>query len=245
MTPLLSELDIVIVVVVMAAASFVQSSVGFGLALVSGPVLLLLDPNFVPGPMLATALVNTLLMVRRERQSIDIRGVGYVMIGRVPGTFVAVFVLAALSQRSYDLIFATIIIFSVGLSGLGCRVNPTPRNATIAGFAAGLMGTISSIGGPPLALLYQHATGPTMRSSLAAMFVFGAVISLTALSAMGRFGIEEIKLTGLMIPGVIIGFFASSYGARFVDSGRLRPCVLIVSGLSAIAVVLRTWLIDQ
>ena len=138
------KIDIVIVVVAMTAASFVQSSVGFGLALVSGPFLLLLNPHFFPGPMLATALVNTLLMVRRERQSIDIRGVAYVMIGRIPGTFVAAIVLTFLTQRSYDLIFAAIIILSVGLSALGWRVSPTPRNSTIAGFAAGLMGTISS-----------------------------------------------------------------------------------------------------
>ena len=240
----LSEIDIVIVVVAMTAASFVQSSVGFGLALVSGPFLLLLNPHFFPGPMLATALVNTLLMVRRERQSIDIRGVAYVMIGRIPGTFVAAIVLTFLTQRSYDLIFAAIIILSVGLSALGWRVSPTPRNSTIAGFAAGLMGTISSIGGPPLALLYQHATGPTMRSSLAAMFVLGAIVSLTALSIIGRFGLEEIKLTCFMIPGVVIGFLASSYGAKWVDAGRLRPCVLTVSGLSAIAVIIRTWLIS-
>ena len=83
-----------------------------------------------------------------------------------------------------------------------------------------------------------------MRSSLAAMFVLGAIVSLTALSIIGRFGLEEIKLTCFMIPGVVIGFLASSYGAKWVDAGRLRPCVLIVSGLSAIAVIIRTWLIS-
>jgi hypothetical protein len=43
--------------VVMAVAGALQASVGFGLALLAVPILTLLDPNLVPGPMLLAGSV--------------------------------------------------------------------------------------------------------------------------------------------------------------------------------------------
>jgi len=239
-----SPAEVLFIFGVMAVASFIQSCVGFGLALIAGPFLLMTDPGFVPGPMLAAALGLTLLIAGREFREIDLRGVGYVMLGRIPGTLVAVTLLAVFTQHVYDLVFAGIVLVAVALSASGWRFQPTPRAATLAGFTAGLMGTISSIGGPALALLYQHSTGPRMRSTLGAMFVLGALVSLTALTWIGRFGAEELRLTALMVPGALIGFLASSRGARWIDGGRLRPAVLGLSSISAVAVLLRTYLMS-
>ena len=47
---------IVAAAVIMAIGCALQAAVGFGFALFSAPLLLLIDPRFVPGPILLAAI---------------------------------------------------------------------------------------------------------------------------------------------------------------------------------------------
>ena len=72
------------------------------------------------------------------------------------------------------------------------------------------MGTASSIGGPPMALVYQHGPGDRLRATLGAYFVAGATMSLSALAVVGRFGPTEAWLGAALVPGIVLGFTASN-----------------------------------
>jgi hypothetical protein len=50
------------------------------------------------------------------------------------------------------------------------------------GLFTGAAKTVTGISGPPLALLYQHVQGPTLRSTVATCFLVGEIISLCILS---------------------------------------------------------------
>ena len=65
----------------------------------------------------------------------------------------------------------------------------------------------------------------------------GTVISLAALAGAGRFGAEEIRLSGFLIPGTVLGYFLSRPAAAYLDSGRTRRAVLAVSALAAVSVI--------
>jgi uncharacterized membrane protein YfcA len=95
------------------------------------------------------------------------------------------------------------------------------------------MGTTTSIGGPPIALVYQESDGPTFRSTLATYFALGASISLAALAVAGRLGSHELRLGMLLWPGVLIGFVLSKPLTRRLDDGWTRPMVLTISALAA------------
>ena len=98
-------------------------------------------------------------------------------------------------------------------------------------------GTASSIGGPPLALLYQHSPGPVVRSTLGAAFLVGTGITLTALIAAGEVRPIHWRLGAAMIPSVLLGLFASKALHGWLDRGWLRPCVLGLCGVAGAAVV--------
>ena len=83
-------------------------------------------------------------------------------------------------------------LYSVLLSASGLQLLPTPRSLIGAGTLSGFMGTTSSIGGPPMALLYQGTEGIRLRGTLAVFFTIGVLISLVALTAVGRFGLREL-----------------------------------------------------
>ena len=225
------------VVLVSAVGAFVQGSVGFGHNLIAAPVLALVDERFVPGPSIAAATVLTLLMAVRDRRDLHLGEIRIAMVGRVPATILAAATVALLPARPLAVLFAVLVLVAVGITAAKPRLRPTRNTLLAAGALSGYMGTATSIGGPPMAMLYANEEGPRMRGTLAGYFLVGSVVSIAALAVAGSFGLDEVWLTSITVPGVIVGFLVSASGARRLDAGHTRPAVLAVSALAAVSVL--------
>jgi uncharacterized membrane protein YfcA len=222
-------------------ASLVQASIGFGLGLIAAPTLLLIDPQLVPGPLMASGIVLTARVAWRDRAAIDFSGLRFALGGRVLGTLLAAVVWTTLDPRGFDLLFGGLVMLAIILSISGLPVSPTPRMATGAGVLSGFMSTLSSIGGPPIALLYQRQSGPRLRATLSAYFAIGTLVSLLALAAVGHYGRAECALTIFLIPAIVSGDLASRRVRRYVDRVGTRPFVLALAFLSALGVLYRAF----
>ena len=220
-----------------AIAGCVQGTVGFGLALTSAPLLALLDPAFVPGPLLVASLPVSIAALIRERRHADVHGVAAAFVGRVPGTALGALAVAALPVLLLHVSIGLLVLLGVAVSVWAPRFEPTRRVLLGAGVISGVTGTVAAIGGPPIALVYQHATGPTLRATLALYFTVGTVLSLAALWLTGSFGHHEAVLSAVLVPGTAIGFLASGPVLSVVDAGRLRPLVLGAAVVSAVVLL--------
>ena len=236
----MSLVDAVIVLLWSVAGFTLQGAVGFGMGLLSSPVFMLIDPRLVPGPVLASTMVFTLALTARERHAIDVRGFRWAMIGRVVGTAPAAALLALLPADELRLLFGVIVLVAVVISLSGVSIEPGPVSLLAGGALSGIMGTIAAIGGPPLALLYQRASGARIRGTLSSVFLVGTIVSLIALGAVGRFGLEELGLTLLLLPGGAVGFFLSRRIARRLDRGHTRRAVLAVAAVAGGGVIVRS-----
>ncbi len=227
------------VIALVAIGSCIQASLGFGLGLIAAPLLFLVHPPLIPGPLMASSVALTLVIALREREAIDFRGLGFAFAGRIAGTLAAALVWIALPSGNFDFVFAGLVLLGVALSLSRLRVDPNPLTASVAGALSGFMGTLSSIGGPPMALLYQRASGPRIRGTLSAHFVIGAAVSLAALIAVGRYGRAEIALSIWLIPPVLAGYALSRWVRASVDRAGARPYVLGLSALAALGILYR------
>jgi hypothetical protein len=223
--------------VALAAAGAIQGSTGFGFNMLAAPLLAVVHPDFVPAPMLMMAFVISLGGMIRERRSIDRSGLGWALAGRVLASAAAVACLGLLAPESFGTLFGVLVLLAVVLSVAGIRVKATSRNLFLAGGLSGFMGTLTSIGAPPMAIVYQNSRGPVMRATLNAFFVAGAAISLVALGWAGRIEVADAVLAGVMLPFAAAGFLLSGWGRRLVDKGRVRIVVLTVSTLSAVILI--------
>ncbi len=235
----MSAEQLAVATAIAAAASALQGAVGFGFALVAAPTLLLVDVRMVPGPITAAALVLTLMTALRDRTGIAYQDLGWTTFGRLPGTALGALAVGAIPAAAMGPPVGAIVLLAVALSVSGLQLRPHSWTLLGAGGLSGFMGTVSSIGGPPMAMVYQHEPGQRLRGTLAGTFVIGCVVSLVALALVGRFGAEEARLGALLLPGVVVGFALSGRAARFLDGGYTRPAVLAVSALSAVVVILR------
>lgn len=219
--------------------SLIQGSIGIGLAVVSAPILLLVNPVFVPGPMLLDAMVLVALMALRERSSVVRRDVALASMGRIVGMVPGVLAVSRLPAASYELLFGILILVAIALSVGGWQIHATARNVALAAVLSGFTGTVSSVGGPPMALVYQNEKGPRMRGTLSAIFTVGTVISLAGLWWVGRFGWVELLLGAILLPGVVVGFALSHFTKGHVDKAYARPALLTISALSGLVILAR------
>jgi uncharacterized membrane protein YfcA len=230
---------LVLAVAIVGAGSAVQGSIGFGLALLTAPLLEWVEPRLVPGPLIIAVTVLLALTAHRERKSIDARGIGWILAGRIPGTALGALALTGLTAGALTVSLGLLVLVGVGLSLLSLRLPRTPGLLSFAGLVSGLMGTTAALGGPAVAILYQHERGPMVRSTLATYFLIGAFMSLGALYLIGRLGRAEFELGVALLPGIVGGFLLSRGMGAWMDGGRTRTAVLLLSGLAGLASVIR------
>ena len=236
----LTPFDTFLVLLCSTVGFTLQGAVGFGMGILGSPLLILIDSRMVPGPILASTMLFTVLLIGREHRAIDLGGVRWAVAGRLAGTIPAAVVLAALPADHLRLAFGIIVLLAVAISMSGLAVEPRPATLLTAGVLSGVMGTMASVGGPPMALLYQHASGAQIRGTLSGIFLIGTAMSLTALFFVGRFGPDELRLTCVMTPGAIVGFVISRRIASRLDRGYTRRAVLAVAAGAGLIVIART-----
>lgn len=235
----LSPIVWVLVLVVSATAAAIQGTVGIGYGLVAVPILALIDPRLSPVPQLLTVVPLTVAMAWRERHALDLRGVWWLLGGRLPGAAIGVALLALATQRTLDVLIGGTVLIAVLILMGGFRVRPTPATQFGAGVASGATSLVASIGGPPMALLYAGQEAPTVRATLSAVFTIGVVISVAVRLATGNIASTDLPVSLVILPAVIVGWLVSRrYKDRFSSSG-VRLGVLGVSGLAAVGLVLR------
>jgi uncharacterized protein len=224
---------------VVAVGALVQGTVGFGLALVAAPLLAMLDPALVPVPLLVITAVHPLLTLRREHGDTDWAGVGWALAGRLPGIGLGVLAVAVLPPRAFAVAVGVTVLVCAVLSVVSWRPRPTPRALLVAGLVSGAGGTASSIGGPPVALLYAGANGPRVRSTLAAYFSAGTLLSLAALALAGQVTGPALGAGALLLAPMLAGFALSGPARRLLDRGWVRPAVVGLAAAGAVALLVR------
>jgi len=235
----LDPYQIGLAIVFMAAGTAVQASIGFGLALVAAPMLYLVEPSLIPGPIIACAFLLSIWVVWQERQAVDYSHFIEAVAGRLIGSPLGALVIGSLTATTFDIVFGILVLLAVGLSLMHGNIEPTRRNVFFGTMASGFMGTISSIGGPPIALVYQNRSGASLRGNLSLMFLIGTFISLVSLGFVGRFGLSDIAHTGVLFAGVVIGVICSAPLKRRLDKRKARPFLLGLCALSACSVLIQ------
>lgn len=221
-----------------AVGSAVQGSLGFGMNLVSVPVLALVLPKALPVTVIVLGIPVSIGMARYEWHSLDRAGVGWIIAGRLPGTVLGAYIVATVSTSVLQAIAGGIVLVLVVASVAVPPLKVHRGTQVAAGIVSGVTGTSAGIGGPPLALLYQHHPGPTMRATLAASFVFGTSISLASLLVARQVGADQVLLGVGLAPVVIAGSIAGRRLHGFLDRRWLRPAVLVIAGVTALTALL-------
>lgn len=226
-------------VLIVFVGSSTQAVIGVGLGLVAAPTLSLLDEAFIPGAIVIVNLPLTLGIAWRERDHID-WGILRAVPTRAIGTVAGAWLVAVGGRQATSIVVAVAVLFAVVATLTRLRLSPTPRNQMVAGAASGLAGTAAGIGGPPMAITYQHSDPRILRATLATFNSISVVLlSIPSLAVADVIGGREVRLAAVLIPPVFAGLWVGKHAIVRLPPERVRYGVLTVCATSALVLLAR------
>ena len=222
------------------AGGVVQSTIGFGMAVVAAPVVVLLAPDLMPVALLVPALALPVLQLSHGMRDIAWRPLGWAMAARALFTPVGVAVVATGSRHGRSPRSSGCSSWSPSPSRCAPStcVRP-PRNAAVAGAVSGISGTAAAIGGPFLALVLQHERPHAGALDPRGVLLAGSLLGLGALAVGGELTREQL-LSGLAwVPFVLLGYVVGAPVRARIDPEKFRRAVLAFCVLASITVIVR------
>lgn len=224
-----------------ALAAALQRITGQGFGMIAAPLLALVAPQMLPATLLILGAVVGYRAMRADVSAVTPRELPPGMAGRALGAVLAAWLAAGLiGSGSIGLAIALVVYLAIGLSLLGLRVAITPFSLFGAGLTAGLMGTLTAIGAPPMALLYQHEDRMRSAAMQNTFFMFGMVVSFAALIWQGLVRWDHLGFAALLSPAIVLGLALSGPLNRHLGSVPARPIALTLAGASATLLLLRS-----
>lgn len=220
--------------VTVTLAAFVQGTSGLGFALIVAPVAGLLDPALLPVFVLASMIPLNAYVAWRERDSLDLRGAGWITGARLAATPLGLALLWAIPDGRLGLFVGAATVLAALVSLAAPAFTPGRGAYLGAGLVTGLTETATGVGGPPLALVYQHRPPSELRATIAVCFLVGEAASLALLFATGEGRPAQLVWALLLLPALAAGAWLSRLVHHRLDARRMRLLVLgfaLVSGV--------------
>lgn len=231
---------VLVIALAVLVGALVQSVVGLGVGLLSAPVIALVEPQLLPGLPLWFGLAVSVLVMVSERSHADWRAVAWALPPRLPGTVVGVGLVVVFTPEQLGIALAVVVLAAVGLSLHTVEVPQTRTALLTAGFVSGVTGSATSIGGPPLALVFQHRPPAVARATMGIFFVFGSSISLGGLAVAGSLPRATLVVAVLVLPALAAGFWLGARVRHRLPRERFRHAVLVVCAAAALALIARS-----
>jgi uncharacterized protein len=220
-------------------AGFVQGTTGVGFALIVAPVLALLAPDLVPVSLLMLMIPLNVYVAWRERKALDRSGAAWITAGRFFGTFGGLWLLTTLTSSFLNILIGVVTILAAIATLIAPSFIPDHRALVAAGVVTGVTETATGIGGPPLALVYQHQGAARLRSTLAFCFLVGQLISIAMLALAQRVSASHFETALMLVPALAVGAVVSRLAHDRVDGRPLRVFVLLFAIVSGAVLLIR------
>ncbi|MEU6281028.1 sulfite exporter TauE/SafE family protein [Streptomyces sp. NPDC047028] len=226
-----------VLAVTVAVAAFVQGTSGLGFALIVAPVAGLLDPGLLPVFVLTAMIPLNLYVAWRERRSLDVRGAGWITVARLTATPAGLALLWIVPEGRLGVLVGVSTVLAAVVSLFMPSFVPGRAAYLGAGVVTGLSETATGVGGPPLALVYQHRPPGELRATVAVCFLVGEVASLALLFATGRGHAGDMGRAVLLLPALAAGAWLSRLVHTRVDARKMRGFVLVFALVSGVVLM--------
>ncbi len=219
--------------------ALVQSTVGFGLAVVAAPLVVLMAPELMPVSLLVAAFALPVVQIIGRRPEVSWPILRWALAGRLLLTPVGVAAVALLPVSAIAALVGVLVLVAVALSIWAVDVHPTTGRAFGAGMISGVSGTAAAIGGPFLALVLQHDRPDRARGTLAVFFLAGSALGLGSLSVVGEVSRDQLVAGVTWVPFVILGHLGAGPLRRRLSGPRFRQAVLALAVVASVVVLAR------
>ena len=216
-------------VVITLAAATVNGALGYGFSSITVPLALLFLTNRVLNPALVlveVALNAYVLCVNRDAVGEVRRRIAPIVIGLLPGVVFGTLIVARLEADWLKLVTFVVLLPLILIQAAGYR-RPIRSERAIGlpfGTGIGLLYSVTTISGPPLALMLnnQGLAKREFRAALAIVRLAESSFTAVAYAFAGLYTPASIGLTPLIVPGLLVGVPAGAWMIRRINAETFR-----------------------
>ncbi|MFN2134706.1 MAG: sulfite exporter TauE/SafE family protein [Candidatus Promineifilaceae bacterium] len=211
------------VALIIFAGAFVQSSIGFGFALITMPLLVSMLGIRLAAPLVAIVVFLTEITIFvRYRESFDFGMVMHLLLGAIVGIPIGLLTVRAIDSQTANVILGLIVL------GYAIYALITPRLPELAwqgwqfifGFFSGILSGAYNTGGPPVVIYgsCREWSPEEFKSDLQGFFMVTGVVIIVSHALSGNLTKEVGYYTLYALPGLAAGL-----AAGFLLSNKIRP----------------------
>ncbi|MBR9650268.1 sulfite exporter TauE/SafE family protein [Thalassobius aquimarinus] len=220
----------------------IQKLSGAGFGMVAAPIMTLVAADWVPGTVLLVGFLVGAGSVLSARDAIVLKDLPPGFMGRTLGAVLAATIAAiVVGSPALPIVVACIVLFAVALNLAGLRIPINKFSLFGAGTVAGIMGTLTGIGAPPMAILYSRVETRRSAASQNAFFGFGMVVSVLALTIAGVMRWPQVAFAVSLAPLVPLSLYLSRPLTRRFERGSIRPWALGLAATAAVILLVRNF----
>ncbi len=225
------SLDTAVIVLAGTAlfAAFVNGAIGYGFSSLTVPLALVFYTNRIlnPAVVLIEILLNLyVLFINLNGVPAVWKRVFPILVGLLPGIAVGGFVLASLEPGWVKFGTYTVILPLILVQAAGWRrpVRSTWLIGLPFGTALGILYSVTTISGPPLAILFnnQGLVKNEFRAGLALVRVAESSVTAMVYYQLGLFIPESESILLVFLPCVVVGVPLGAYIIRRLDAETFR-----------------------
>ncbi|MFD2923697.1 sulfite exporter TauE/SafE family protein [Halobacillus naozhouensis] len=222
---------VILFLVIIVAASILQTSTGFGFSIMATPFLLLMfEPSEAIQINLVLSLVISLALIRKIRRDIDVAILKRLIMGSSFGLIAGIGVFLMVNTDQLKLAVSIVILLLTLLLMLSFRMKQTNRRDIFTGGISGALTTSIGMPGPPL-LLYFAGTETKKEKLRATTLAFYLFVYLTSLFVQVIFAGTDRTVwisSGLALPLVVIGLFLGQKLFKWVSQSVFKVITYII-----------------
>jgi uncharacterized protein len=233
-------------------AAFVNGAIGYGFSSLTVPLALIFYTNRVlnPAVVLVEVFINFyVLLINLKGVPAVWRRVFPILVGLLPGIGIGAFALAALQPGwiKFGTYVAILPLILVQAAGWRRPIRSTWLVGLPFGTALGVLYSVTTISGPPLAILFnnQGLVKTEFRAGLAVVRVVESTVTAIVYYQLGLFIAESTNLLPVIISSIVVGVPLGAYVIRRVDAPTFRRiCMsfdawIVAFGLSRVLIELK------
>ena len=210
-------------------AATINGALGYGYSSITVPIALLMVSSRILNPSLVIVevVVNVyaLFLARRHARAVW-KQVAPIAVGILPGVALGSLVLASISADWAKLVTygALLPLILIQAAGLRWPIRRTRAVGVPFGAGVGVLYSMTTISGPPLALYFnnQGMAKDEFRVALALTRTIESSTTLIAYAALGVLTRDSVALVPWLAPGVMLGLPLGFYLIRRLEPETFR-----------------------
>jgi uncharacterized membrane protein YfcA len=213
--------QVALVAVAVFASAAIQSTTGFGFALLAVPLMAIVIPAQDAVVLCAAlSLITATTQAVTERAHGDRPIVARMLVGAVLGAPIGLLVLSLATGRQLRFTLAAVIFAFLVMTLRGVRLHRAGRAVDLgAGLVAGVLNTSLSTNGPPIVMALHARELPPERFR-------ATVVAVTLFAATGRYDVDTLTLFAVSLPALGLGYLVGVRQRRRFDAAAFRRLVL-------------------